>query len=56
MANEVVVNNPNFKEDVNFMDIILCLGISELKAIQGGAENAQYVRYAFNEYIKVLKA
>jgi hypothetical protein len=56
MANEVVINNPTFKEDVNFMDIILCLGISELKAIQGGAENAEFVRYAFNDYIKILKA
>ncbi len=56
MANDIVVNNSILKEDVNFMDMIFCLGISELKAEQQGAQNPELMRYAFNEYLKVLKS
>lgn len=56
MANDIVINNSILKEDVNFMDMIFCLGISELKAEQQGAQNPALMRYAFNEYLKVLKS
>jgi cell division protein FtsB len=56
MANEIVINNVSLKEDVNFMDMILCLGISELKAEQAGAQQPELMRYAFNEYLKILKS
>jgi hypothetical protein len=56
MAHDVIINNRELKEDVHFMDFVLCLAISELKAKNSGAQNVELVRYAFNEYIRILKS
>ncbi len=56
MAHDVIINNRELKEDVHFMDFVFCLAISELKAKNSGAQNVELVRYAFNEYIRILKS
>lgn len=56
MAHDVIINNKELKEDIHFMDFVLCLAISELKAKNSGAQNVEQLRYAFNEYIRILKS
>lgn len=55
MADSVIVNNKELKEDIHFMDFIFCLGISELKAKMSGASDIHLLRIAFNDFIKILK-
>jgi hypothetical protein len=55
MADSVIVNNKELKEDIHFMDFIFCLSISELKAKMSGAIDVQLLRIAFNDFIKILK-
>ena len=55
MADHVIVNNKELKEDIHFMDFIFCLGLSELKAKMSGAIDTHLVRIAFNDFIKILK-
>lgn len=55
MADSVIVNNKELKEDIHFMDFIFCIGISELKAKMSGAIDVHLLRFAFNDFIKILK-
>jgi hypothetical protein len=55
MADFVIVNNKELKEDIHFMDFIFCLGISELKAKMSGATETHLIRIAFNDFIRILK-
>lgn len=54
IRNYKVINNPKFFNDINFINIILSLGLSEVKAALSGASEEHLIRYFFNQFFNDL--
>ena len=54
IRNSKVINNPKFFNDINFINIILILGLSEVKAAISGATEEQLIRIFFNDFFNDL--